>query len=133
MTFEEYNEQMNKASEKLKENYTEELYKSVSEFQYAHMEEFLNEYKKTVDSPAKEVCYDLLYYAVHESQSGNAIVDADFVTNEDEAAELKDTIFEEIGKYLLDDCEVYKESNGQWVADAMFGGNYVPYWDGWRD
>lgn len=134
MTFEEYDKKMGEYGEQLRNNYTEELYQEVSEFQSKHMEEFLEEYKKTIgDDPAKQVCYDLLEYAVHDSESGNAIVEADFVTNDEEAKELVDTIFDEIGKYLLDDCDVYEESRGGYVADVMFAGNYVPYWDGWRD
>lgn len=134
LTLEEYDKKMSIYGERIHRKYSEELYREISSFQQEHMERFLKEYEDTIgDDPKKEVCYQLLRYAVQDSESGNAIVDVDFITNEDEAADLQDTIFEEIGHYLLDDCEVYQESNGDWVADVMFAGNYVPYWDGWRD
>lgn len=134
MTFEEYDAKMGEYADKLREDYSDELYQEVSEFQDKHMREFLAEYEKTIgDDPKKKVCYELLEYAVNDSESGSVIVDEiDFVTNEDEAKELQNTIFEEIGEYLLDDCQVYKEGNS-YVADVMFGGSYVPYWDGWNE
>ena len=142
MTIEEYDAKVSEMGERLRaswkaDNYDEanDLYKKISEFQYEHMEEFLAEYEKTVlGSPLKRICYDLLEYAVHDSQSGNAIVEVDFVTNQEEAKQLVDIIKREIGHYLLDDCDVYQEDrNGQWVADVMFCGNYVPWWDGWKE
>ena len=134
MTLKEYDKQMGIYSDRIRENYTEELYKELSEFQYDYMEKVLKEYKSAVGGdPARRVCYELLEYAVNESQSGNAIVEVDYISTDDEAELLQDRILEEIGDYLLDDCQVYQEHNGTWVADVMFGGSYVPYWDGWRE
>lgn len=134
MTFEEYDAKMDEYADKLRKDYSDDLYQEVSEFQDKHMREFLAEYGNTVgDDLKKKVCYELLEYAIKDSTSGNAIVfDIDFITNEEEAKDLEDTIFEEIGQYLLDDCEVYQE-DGSYLADVMFGGAYVPYWDGWNE
>ena len=134
MTFEEFNAKEEALDDKLVKEWDKDVVAELTKLQYDFMEQVLKDYEKTINGdPAKQVCYDLLYYAVHDSVSGNAIVDADFVTNEDEAKELQDTIFAEIGKYLLDDCEVYKSLFGNWIADAMFGGAFVPEWDGLED
>ena len=134
MTFEEYDKQIDELGSQLKANWSDELYDKVSQFQHEHMTEFLEEYRQTVgDDDAKDICCQLLEYAIKDSTSGNAIVDVDFISTKDEASELESTILGEIGKYLLDDCQVYQEKSGQWVADVMFGGSYVPYWDGWRE
>lgn len=130
MTLEEYDIQMRKASEELNANWSDELYKSVSEFQFEHMEEFIKEYGKTIDDdPAKKVCFDLLYYAVHNSESGSSI---EYVETKELADRVEEIIENEIGQYLLDSPQIY-QSGDEWAIDCMFGGNYVPYWDGWKE
>lgn len=131
MTFEEYDVKISEMGERLKANWSEELYKEVSEFQYEHMDQFFNDYHKTVnDDPAKWVCNDLLHYAIYESSSGNAI---EYVDTEKEVDAVERIIMDEIGKYLLEPPKILYTEDGRWAIDCMFGGNYVPYWDGWRD
>ena len=134
MTFEEYDKKMGEYAEQLRELYGKEwdkrnkLYEEVSEFQREYMENVLDEYQKTIDCKAREHIYELLCYAVKNSQSGSSILD---VETEEEADAIEDIIWDEIGDYLLD-CEIYEEGN-HWAIDCMFAGNYVPYWDGWND
>ena len=68
---------------------------------------------------------ELLEYVIKKSSSGSAIVDVDF---EELAHDADLLLWEELSDYLLDSL-VYEE-NGKWCVDAMFGGYYVPGWDG---
>ena len=129
MTFEQYNEKMNEYSDRLSSVYGSEwdnLYEEISQFQQKYMTNVLDEYEKRIDCDAKQYIYDLLSYAVKTSQSGSSII---YIKSKEIADKIDDMIWEEIGDYLLD-YEIYEE-NDHWVVDCMFGGNYVPYWDGW--
>lgn len=97
------------------------------EYQTNFMNEVLDDFKKAGDmnNPARQAVADLLDYAIRFSQSGNAIVDVD---SEEIGKEAGDIIWDELSEYLLD-TQVY-EMNGQWCIDVMFGGYYVPGWDG---
>ena len=106
----------------------DELYEEVSRFQSDFMENVLSEYHKTIDCPARQCIYNLMYHAVKISENGSSIID---VETEAEADAIEDIIWEEIGDYLLD-YQIYQEDN-HWVIDCIFGGNYVPYWDGWAE
>lgn len=131
MTFDEYNKKMNEYADQLSNTYGKDwdnLYEKVSNFQQNYMENVLEEYQKTIDCEAREKIYELLCYAVRNSQSGSSIVD---VETEEIANEIDNILWEEIGHYLLD-YEIYEEGD-YWAIDCMFGGNYVPYWDGWND
>lgn len=134
MTFEEYDKKMGEYADQLRELYGNEwdewnkLYEEVSEFQREHMENVLEEYKKTIDCKAREHIYELLCYAVRNSKSGSSIL---YVETEEEADAIDNIIWEEISDYLLD-YDIYEEGN-QWAIDCMFAGNYVPYWDGWDE
>jgi glutamyl-tRNA reductase len=124
----EYDKKMREYRERLDANYTDELYEEVSQFQEKEMTKMLEEYRKTIDEPAKEVIANLVQYAINISESGNAI---ESVETEEEANRIDEILWDEIGDLLLD-CEIYEE-DGEWNIDVMFGGYYVPYWDGWRD
>jgi hypothetical protein len=124
----EYDKKMREYRERLDANYTDELYEEVSQFQEKEMTKMLEEYRKTIDEPAKEVIANLVQYAINISVSGNAI---ESVETEEEANRIDEILWDEIGDLLLD-CEIYEE-DGEWNIDVMFGGYYVPYWDGWRD
>lgn len=124
----EYDKKMRDYRERLDANYTDELYEEVSQFQEKEMTKMLEEYRKTIDEPAKEVIANLVQYATNISESGNAI---ESVETEEEANRIDEILWDEIGDLLLD-CEIYEE-DGEWNIDVMFGGYYVPYWDGWRD
>ena len=92
------------------------------------MENVLDEYQKTIDGKARQCIYNLMCHAVRVSESGSSIID---INTKELADEIENIIWEEIGDYLLD-CLVYEEGD-HWVVDCMFGGSYVPYWDGWDD
>ena len=137
MTFEEYNRKVDEFEKRMEEVYDEEekfeeVKRQLDEFQNDYMQKVLEKYKGTIGGDkAKEVCYELLKYAVNESTSGNAIVDID---DEETAMKVDEILYEDLGDYLLDENEnVYQEKDGQWVVDAMFGGAYIPGWDGWRE
>lgn len=131
MTLDEYNRRMREYEDKLKDlkwyekDDYEELYEEISKFQENYMEKVLNEYEKSIDCDAKKYVYDLLYYAVKWSESGSSILT---VETENIANEVKDHLCD-IADYLLD-WDIY-EWEGKWYVDCMFGGFYIPYWDGW--
>ena len=129
--FNEYDKKMREYEKQLSDSYDDEwnkLYEKVSKYQQNYMENILEEYKKTINCKAKEYIYDLLCYAVRQSESGSSIID---VETEEIANEIDNIIWEEIGDYLLD-CQIY-EKGGHWAIDCMFAGYYVPYWDGWSE
>ena len=131
MTLAEYNKKMSEYADQLSElfgNEWEDLYEEMSKFQQNYMENVLTEYKKTIDSEAKKYVYELLEYAVRWSESGSAILT---VETKEMADAIEDIIGEDIGYYLLD-WRVY-EWKGKWKIDCIFGGYYVPYWDGWDE
>ena len=137
MTLKEYDKKIDEFQQRMiealddAERY-ENLERELAEFQNDYMQNVLREYKKNInDDPAKQVCYELLAYAVNKGTSGNAIV---VIDDEETANKVDEILYDELGDYLLGENEnVYQESDGQWVVDVMFGGSYVPDWDGWRD
>lgn len=136
MTFEEYNRKVDEFEKRMEEVYDkdekfEEVKRQLDEFQNDYMQKVLEEYKGTIgDDNAKGVCYELLKYAVNESTTGNAIV---IIDDEETAKKVDEILYEELGDYLLDENENVYQEDDQWVADVMFGGSYVPGWDGWED
>lgn len=130
MTFDEYNKRMNEYQDKLSMFRNDQLlwkdiYEEVGEFQTEYMKNVLKEYEEKINCEARRYIYDLLDYAVNFSCTGSSVV---VVKTKEIADEIEKIIWEEIGDYLLD-CEIYEE-DGHWFIDCMFGGNYVPYWDG---
>lgn len=141
MTIKEYTDKLDRLTNlmRLREKHGfdyDDLYDEYVELQFSYMEEVLKEYKKTIgDSPAKQICYELLDYAIHWSQSGNAIV---YEEDEDLANKVDDIIYDELGDYLLDVETYYDRYEKAWAIDCMFGGYFVPDWDGiteylWED
>ena len=135
MTFEEYNKEM----AILEENYQkatneEERERAMDElntFQWIHMREFVANYKaKAKGNKAKEKIAELFEYAVENSQTGSAVL---YVESEELKDEIDEIIWEEIGEYMLDAPQYYQTDDGEWAIDCMFGGNYVPEWDGWDE
>ena len=121
MTFKEYNDVMKLVNELSDPN--DQTQETIDEFKEKYMKQLLNDYKETVDSPAKECIYELFYYAVYESETGQSIVEIP----KEIVEEVEEIYWYEIGDYLLDGY-VY-EKNEKWYLDCMFGGNYVPYWE----
>lgn len=127
MTYEEYVKKMDEYGERIRNG--EDIMEEVNKFQYDYMEKVLEEYK--ADTPAKEVCRDILDYAVHDSTSGSAIR---YVEDKELAKEVLEIINDELGDYMLDSPESYSdEANGEIAIDCMFAGDFVPEWDGWFD
>lgn len=128
MTREEYNKKIKEYGNQLRDNYSDDLYNEVSEFQRLYMEDWLERYKATIgDSKAKEYVYELIDYLTHWSESGSSLV---YVETSELANEVLDELDREFGECLLEWPEVYKEDD-EWVVDCIFGGNWCPYWDGW--
>lgn len=131
MKLDKYNKKMDEYKNKSSMSRGKEwdkLYEEISTFQQHYMNDVLKKYEKEIDCQAKERIYDILFHAVEMSQTGNSII---YVDTEEEADEIDNILWEEIGCYLLD-CQIYKE-NDRWAIDCMFGGYYVPYWDGWSN
>ena len=127
MTLEEYNKKMRTYSERIENG--EDILEEVNDFQYDFMDKVLESYKEKIDTHEKEICYELLEYAVKCSQSGSSIYYAD---KDEYTDDLEDVIWDELNAYMLDAPECYWE-NGMFVIDCMFAGFYVPEWDGWYD
>lgn len=133
MTLEEYNQRMQEYEDKLnsftwyEQDEYEKFYEEMSKFQENYMKNVLDEYKKTIDCDARKYVYDLIRYAVEWSDSGSAILT---VETEEIANEVNDYLCD-IADYLLY-WEIY-EWEGKWEVDCLFGGFYVPYWDGWGE
>lgn len=140
MTFDEYNKQIGELEKKLRlqvengEIDEDGFQEKISEFQTEHMNEFLEEYKKSINGDeAKQFIYDYFYGAVKNSTSGSWISDIGG-ENAKELAEKVDNIFwKEIGHFLLDGYVYLDTYTKKWCLDCMWGGNYIPYWDGWFD
>lgn len=132
LNLEEYDKKMEEYQDRLAATETnaewDEVENEMSKFQTEFMSGVLEDYKKTIDCAAKQWIYTLLEYAVKVSENGSSIA---YVETKETADLIEEILWEEIGDYLLD-CEIYPEK-GEWVIDCMFGGNYVPYWDGWKD
>ena len=99
------------------------------EYQKDYMEKYLKSYRETATSEAQKSICELIEYAIYESSSGNAIV---FVDTKEKADAINEIIWDEIGEMLLDSPEIYEE-DGEWVIDCMFGGAFVPDWDGFDE
>ena len=125
MTFEEYNKAMDVYAERIDNG--EDIVDDVTDFQYKYMNSVLAAYK--ADTKAKEICYDIIEYAVNHSQSGSVV---QYIEDKELANCVYDIIWEELGEYMLDSPEYY-EDNGTYVIDCMFAGYYVPGWDGWYE
>lgn len=134
--FADYEIQMGKYAKQLRQASDEEfenLYVEVSEYQKEKMTEMLEQYKEKIGSDAiKTEIANIIDYAIDLSDSGSVISQM----GKDEAEKVYDILCNEIGELLLD-AELYPRhrlhTDGEWVVDVMFGGCYVPYWDGWRD
>lgn len=136
MTFEEYNKQFDELDERLRATESEEEWEKVmeeiNEFQYKHMREFVAEYRKKAEGdPAREVIYDAFNYVVEKGTNGSV---NEYVDSEELANKIDEIIWDDIGQFLLDAPEIYKDKySGQWCISCMFGGAFVPEWDGWED
>lgn len=108
-------------------NEYDKWFDDVSAFQCQFMN--LRFQKFEVKTEVDDVVNELFYYAVFNSQSGNSIAE---IPKEDMVEQVKEKASDILGQYLLEPPEVYKE-NGKWYIDVTFGGNYVPYWDGWKE
>ncbi len=131
--FETYDAKVDEYAEKLRDyncvgDEWDEIYKELSEYQAKVMGEYLEQYKANADTKAKKIIAELLEYAIKNSESGSSIVGE---LTEEEANEVDEIIEDEIGDFMLDHPEIYNDEDAEWSIDAMFGGNYVPYWDGW--
>jgi len=105
----------------------DDLYEKYTNTQFNYMNEVLEEYRKTANTPEKQVCYELLEYAVERSETGNSI---QYLEDEDLANKVDNIIYDELGDYLLDVETYYDRYEKAWAIDCMFGGYFVPYWDG---
>lgn len=131
MNLNEYNEKIKEFADELSKLYDSDwnsVYTEMSEFQKKYMKNVLEKYSKTIDCKAKETIYELFSYTVNLSTSGNSIK---YIEDKDLVNEIENIIWAEIGDYLLD-YEIREEDN-HWIIDCMFAGNYIPYWDGWKE
>ena len=119
----EYDEKIDKYVELLKEDFDGYI-EEVNKFQFDFMKKWLDEYEKTIDSDAKQILYNLVLYALHESQYGDA---TEYTESKETLDEIEEIYEKEIGWFLLGAIETYKDGN-EYAIVATFGGNYVPQW-----
>lgn len=130
MTLEEYNVKQEEYENLLDTNYTSELYEEYNQFKQSYMESLLIQYENRITETDRCVC-DLLYSVCYSSETGQCCTD----TTCERAEEIGQQIWYEIGDYLLD-MQIYKSASGdRKIIDVIFGGAYVPWWDGdeWGD
>ena len=134
MTFDKYVKAMEEYENRLNniddDEYDDidDLLDEISKFQYEYMRNVLNEY--VVDSEVKQACYEILDDAVNYLQTGQGVCR---VENKELADEVAETIFNDFGDYMLEYPDCYEDCNGEWVVDCIFGGYFIPEWDGWFD
>ena len=104
----------------------DKLSEELDNFQQDSMLEFYDNYN--ADTKEKEVVKDLIFDAIYSSETGQALAE---VPEELDIDDVEAVIWEEIGDLLLD-CFVDEDEDGKY-ADVMFGGCYVPHWDGWYE
>lgn len=141
MNDKEYVKQLNLLVKKmLLSDNNEERVSAVDDFQEKHMQEFCEELE-THDIPylAKEALVNTVQSAIQISTSGNvSIVLEDLFDSPEKAKEAfqvleeQGVLWQELGDMLLDD-ESRIEEDGTHCIDVIFGGNYVPHWDGWEE
>lgn len=131
MTFEEYVKEMETRLASLDRDSDEE-WDELYEFQFTYMRGVLEEYRKTVgNNEAKRVCCSILDYIINQSESGSVNM---AVETEEFANEVREMALEDFAEYMLDAPEVYfEEAFDEWMVSCMFGGYFVPCWDGFRE
>ncbi len=134
LTFDEYSRLMDKWLDVIRSAHNDEAKERLegrrNDFQLKWMEGWLEDYKKQITTEAQEEIYELLDYAVHNSTSGSAVTS---VPTKELADEIDEIIWGEIGHFMLDAPEIYEDEDGDWTIDCMFGGCYIPGWDGWEE
>ena len=93
-------------------------------------EKVVQETKDPIVKEARTVIYDVMHYAIYKSETGSSLYYLD-LDKELVADKIDDIIMQDIGDYLLD-YMIYDEKE-KWVVDCMFGGCFVPDWNGWRE
>ena len=101
------------------------LYEEMTNVQIKYMTDFYESI--IVDTPEKELVKELIDEAINNSETGQAKV---VVPKELDLEKTGEIVWNEIGDMLLD-ILTYEE-DGDNIIDVMFGGYYVPCWDGFR-
>lgn len=127
MDFNEYLEKERVLSEKLENEPTQENYDALYDFQTEYMESVIKRLTPTADTEEKQIALSILDYAVHKSESGSVVQEVD---TKEQADAVYDVLWDIAGDYMLDAPQIYKERNGKWTISCMFGGAFVPGWDG---
>ena len=134
--FSEYMINMEKYAKQLRQSKPPEfgnLFNKVSEYQTEMMCKMLDQYRAKIGkNKAKQTISEMVENVINSSRSGSVV----FEMGKEEAEKVYSIVFDEIGWMLLDDCDFYHyptAPENMWTIDLMFGGLYVPYWDGWED
>ena len=106
-----------------------EKFGEMCDYQKRYMKAYLDTYKRKIRCSEQELISKLIEHIIYQSTSGNSIV---FVHTKEEAEAVDKIIWKEIGDILLDSPQIY-EDNGQWAIDCIFGGAFVPEWDGFSE
>lgn len=133
MTHDEYRQAMDEKSDWLKYatgDEWERRYEEISNFQADYMNSVIEEYKQKADTDAKMAVVNILHYVVSATTSGNVIWEFD---TEAEAREVSELLWDDFSDFMLEDSPQVYKNDGEWVVDCMFGGYYVPFWDGWYE
>lgn len=126
MTIEEYFKEMDKYIEKLKNK--EVTMDDVAAFQYEYMIKLIADYDAS--TPEKAECKAILEEAVFQSFTGEV---CHYIEDKELADKVIAIIEDELGQYLLGSPECHSYADGGINIDCMFGGYFVPDWDGFAE
>lgn len=140
MTFEEYNKEMDRFTNFLREAdmddpFSKEMLNDMYAMQSKYMNGVLTEARtRETESEAWNKVCEILEGVIKDSTSGNIIV---YVETEKLLEEVEELLWNEYGDYLLD-TDATEDRDGLNIS-CCFGGYYTPYWDdfvdqwGWGD
>ena len=97
---------------------------ALNELKISYMTEIMS--KMYAKAEAYKNIAKSINYLIDESFSGSVI---NYAETKEKAELIQELSLKELDDYMLDTPDIYQDDIG-WTISYMFGGNYVPYWDG---
>lgn len=105
------------------------MYEQMYKMQCDYMDEICEECKANINDEASQAVFTIMCNITTQSDSGNTCA---YVKTEEIARQAEELLYDQYGNMLLDPVDIY-EDDGEWCLDCMFGGYFVPGWDGFRE
>jgi hypothetical protein len=104
-----------------------ETHKRLKDELYRYKENKMMEFYNSIhtDTREKEVAKKVIYSAIHESETGQV---TEYIPKDLDVDKVDEVVWNIIGDLVLD-YFIEKDEHG-WYIDTMFGGMYIPGWDG---